>query len=110
MRDYTGAITLAEVMGIRSLNFKYENFRVFPWQYGGMKSEQGRSIFTHKPSHPLPLLMEMIVFFSLERINIFFGEANKIWSSWLKNRNSSHSKFHFQNFLLDDNEYTGKSE
>ena len=54
MRDYTGAITLAEVMGIRSINFKYENFRVFPWQYGGMKSEQGRSIFTHKPSHPLP--------------------------------------------------------
>lgn len=72
MRDYTGAITLAEVMGIRSINFKYENFRVFPWQYGGMKSEQGRSIFTHKPSHPLPLLMKMIVFFFPTEDKYFF--------------------------------------
>ena len=72
MRDYTGAITLAEVMGIRSINFKYENFRVFPWQYGGMKSEQGRSIFTHKPSHPLPLLMKMIVFFFPREDKNFF--------------------------------------
>ena len=29
MRDYTGAITLAEVLGIRSLNFKYVKFLEF---------------------------------------------------------------------------------